>query len=231
MRAVLLIALVTSLSGAACAKRESPYRFRSPVVSSVRADELPQPEVATDASPPPKPEVVDTRNLGQSMADKLRSFVGRRDNQATATALALSILPAIGVKLDAKLQAVTNEAELLALAKKRNAVADAGARPLLGDLLLFEYREQRKEHALVGIVIAVRPNGAIEFLYLGNTVLRRGFLSLEHPKRKRDKNGDVLNTFVRLHDTAHSHWRGLAGDVFKAHLRLDRLAISRPAVK
>lgn len=232
LRQVVLGVLITATGASlGCTRRDAPYRFRSPLVSSVRASHVPPAHMASDASISSgavtdrhgvhyRPARVDSDTL----SGRLRSFVGKRDSMASSVEFAVSALAALGVTIDPELRSAGDGPALIGLAERRGAVATASARVLVGDLLAFDGVQRNKPYSLIAVVVASRRDGTVEFLYLWHRVIRRGFINRKHPGKTRDASGRVLNTFVRDFDSRGV--RGLAGELLSAHVRLEHLAQS-----
>lgn len=251
-RALTILVVMCTTIG--CAQRSSPYRFRSPVLSGVSAAELPPPgdEATPDeavpepapASPPrvaatrsrptvhvppadaPAPEqpAVTTGDLGSPLADTLRSMVGLREAEATPLSFAITALSTIGADLDEAARDLADGEALVALAEARGATATEGT-PLLGDLVVFDGVVDRKPASAVAVVVSVDRAGTVELIYLARGVIRRGYMNLSHPRKKRDANDAVLNTIIRQKDGNGRKGRGdLTADRFRAFIHLDALA-------
>jgi hypothetical protein len=234
-RAQLALIAVGAAAVAAvgCDRRRLPYRFGAPLVAGERLPELgPQDEAPADeprpqrpaqvASRPPPPtgrdairkaealRVPDDEPTSTGPLGVLRATVGQRHPRTTALGFALRALAAISFSPQQLIDQHTPAAGLLELARKRGATSDS--QPLLGDLLVLA------DGDVLGIVLSRRPDATVEFIYLGEGIVRRGFLNQRHPKRQRDDNGRVLNTLVRTGGTSH-----LAGTLFTTYIRIDRL--------
>ncbi len=126
----------------------------------------------------------------RSPAD-LRVLVGARDKREPF-AVALEWARAIGRAPEG-----TTAAELLAWAESSSRLADATAEPQPGDLLVYDHVTSDAEADLVAVVIERDARGVTEFLYLGNGVVRRGFVDASRMATRRDREGLVVNTFLR----------------------------------
>ena len=157
-------------------------------------------------------------------ADTLLTFVGKRDDMVSPTQFAMSAVAVLGARLDLSLQSVRNGDQLVALAKHRRALS-SGSAPQRGDLLTFDNVKRATPASMVGVVTNRRPDGTVEFVYLGRGVVRRGYVNPAQPRRKRDPRGRVLNTFLRSFATRTAS--GLAGELFSHHIALDRLSNPR----
>lgn len=226
---MLRAAAITAVLLAACATREAPYRFRSPMIGGVRAVEPERPE------PPAEPRryaAHATRRInrpaldpGQSpgLADVLRGLVGRRDRDSTHLEFALQAAAAIGAELDPRVATVDSGPALVALARERSAIT-AAASALLGDLVVFDRVDRGRRASLVGVVASRRRDGTLEFVYLAGGVVRRGWVNPRHPGTKRRDDGRVLNTFVRHNNGGNPRGtRYLAGELLAEIISLDRL--------
>jgi hypothetical protein len=140
----------------------------------------------------------------------------------------MNALAALGARLDPRLRGADDGAGLRELARERGALLPAGegpsSPPELGDLVLFDRVTAGEPASLVAVVVSTDSRHVIEFIYLGRGVVRRGYLSRAHPADKRDSDGRALNTFIRHSDgNDPSGTRHLAGELYAAHIRLDRL--------
>lgn len=231
---MLRVALI-AVALQACATRDVPYRFRSPMLGGVRAAEPPRPEGPdggeTDPGPPaPPPPVypahrnqrVNTPELdpGESPgpAEVLRGLVGHRDGDSTSLEFAFQAARAVGAELDPEIARLDRGPSLVALARRRSALGSPRT-ALVGDLVAF------MRGRLIGVVASRRRDGTIEFVYLARGVVRRGWVNPARPKDKRADDGRVLNTFVRHNDGGNPRGtRYLAGELLAAVIKLDRLS-------
>lgn len=225
-----------------CAKRTAPYHFRAPLVTSVNAPEIRassrqnvaireipgerRPGRAPDASPPIR-VTVPSKPLasgdGATLADELRSFVGKRLPETSDVELALHGVQQIGADLDRELLGVRSGRALLKLAKQRGAV-ERTEQPLLGDLVVFDRVAGGRSASLIGVVVSSDSHGTVEFVYLARGIVRRGYVNPIYPRTKRDEAGRALNTFVRHSDGRDPRGtRYLAGRLFYGYIRLDQL--------
>ncbi|HTM20405.1 MAG TPA: hypothetical protein VL172_07860 [Kofleriaceae bacterium] len=230
--------LLLAIALAGCAPRSAPYRFRGPVVSSVRVGELrsartarggdriPEPVPVYDVIPPPQRQPGPQRQAPLAPAgldDELRALVGLRQKTATQLDFVRSALAAIGSPYQGDLGTVTDGPALAALAQARGALA-TDAMPHRGDLLLFDDVVPGHPASLIGVVVAVDARGVIEFIHLTRGIVRRGYLSPSYPHLKRDGDGRVLNVILRQeHGEGEAGAGDLAGDLFSAYVRLERL--------
>lgn len=219
MRPLLAAGLLAALA-TGCAQRAQPYRFGSPMLGAasvpptpLRGDPREAPSrpslanrradgirvvsaptireasaAAADAVPPPPAALPAPNKLGKDaplptareLAD-LRALVGRRDaRDPIPTTLAL--LGSLGRRAPAD------------LADGDDPTASA---PQPGDLLVFDHAVGDNEADLVAIVIARDARGVYEMIYLAGGVYRRGYVFPDNPWTRRDKDGAVLNTYLR----------------------------------
>jgi hypothetical protein len=230
---VLRAAAIAAVLLSACATRDAPYRFRSPMIGGVRAVEPERPERSSPPAPEPRRYAAHaTRRInrpeldaGQSpgLADVLRGLVGQRDRDSSHLDFAFQAAAAVGAELDPQVAALDDGPALVALARERSAITTP-ASALLGDLVVFDRVDRGRRASLIGVIASRRRDGTLEFVYLGRGVVRRGWVNPEHPGTKRGDDGRVLNTFVR-----HSNGglpRGtkfLAGELLAEIISLDRL--------
>ena len=217
----------------ACATRELPYRFRSPMIGGVRAVEPERPRPQTDPPDPERYPAHQVRRINRpaldpgespSLADVLRGLVGQRDSDSSDLAFALQAAAAVGAELDSRVAGLDSGPELVALARAREAIGTPSA-ALVGDLLVFDRVDRGRRASLVGVVAGRRRDGTIEFVYLARGVVRRGWVNPEHPSTKRGDDGRVLNTFVKHNNGGNPRGtRYLAGELFGQVIRLDRLS-------
>jgi hypothetical protein len=121
----------------------------------------------------------------------LRALVGRRDPRDPIT-VALAWAHELGTPVEAR----TGE-DVIAWAEQRGALGaptDA-ARP--GDLLVFDHATSNAEADLVAVVIDRDLRGVTEYLYVGNGVIRRGFVDASRPRMRRDAEERTVNTYLR----------------------------------
>ncbi len=244
MRRVLPVAALATaiaLGAAGCAKRATAYRFRSPLVGTISAPDVPARDYRSSsetrtartvredrelASPTrrraqdrstaitrPKKSRPPKRPPPSPTAARLLAFVGERDKAATDAGFAVRAVESLGVSFRPEVKAAADRDALVAAAKARDGLAARG--PLLGDLVVFD--------RAVGVVTRVLETGTVEFVYLSMGIVRRGYLNQKYPTDKRDHHGRILNTFVR---DKRGHDRGkLAGTIFVSYIRLDRLTL------
>lgn len=150
-----LFAFACAVLGASgCARRDAPYRFRSPLVGAVAAAEIraPKPRLASEPEPestpaPPSAFASQDRTVnvapapafvrrerpayalegkGRTLASWLRSLVGARDPNTSNAELAIRCLVAMGARLDADIRGTHAGKDLVALARSRGALVLRG---------------------------------------------------------------------------------------------------------
>ncbi len=142
---------------------------------------LPSPHRAPAGPPLPAPrEPVD-----------LRALVGLRAND-DPTLVVLGWTHALGRTADG-----TTGADLVTWAGSANRLDDPTDAAQPGDLLVFDHATSDAESDLIAVVIERDPRGVTEYLYVGNGVIRRGFVDPTRPASKRDPQGVVVNTYLR----------------------------------
>jgi hypothetical protein len=225
-----ICALVAAFTSAACAPRAMPYRFHAPLLGGVSAPEIPARAERVElrsagarGRPPAWTATREPRPLPPREASPaeqtLLAFVGERHPHRAGAALALDMAEALGAALHPDVRAAADGPALVATAAARDALA-SGA-PVLGDLVVFDGAQDQGPASLVGVVVSRRDDGAVEFVYLGLGVVRRGWLHRDRPSDKRDRQGVVLNTWLRA--ARGQHRKGLAGELWSTYIRLDRL--------
>lgn len=219
MRPLLAAALAAALA-TGCAQRAQPYRFGSPMLGA--ATTPPAPLRADPREAPPRPALANRRADGIRVvsAPTIREASAAAADAVPAPPPALRAPHALGK--DAPLPVARELADLRALVGRRDArdpvpttlalLGSLGRRvpadlaegddptasaPQPGDLLVFDHAVGDRESDLVAIVIARDARGVLEMLYLGGGVYRRGFVFPENPWTRRDKDGAVLNTYLR----------------------------------
>jgi len=77
--------------------------------------------------------------------------------------------------------------------------------PEAGDLVFFDDtwdkdRDGRRDDPLthVGVVTATNPDGRVRFVHVGSRKLKEGFLDSKRPGAKRDRDGNTLNSPLRV---------------------------------
>jgi hypothetical protein len=225
--------------GARLADLPAPHRSQATAILSIE-------ETSLDAAPPTSQPLAGAATAGavtagaatagaampepapaaSGVVEILRGLVGQRDRQRSHIEFALLALDAIGVRLGPDARAHTTGAELMAWAESKDALGKGA--PLPGDLVVFDKVNQGEPASLVGVVVAATPRDrgeTVEFVYLARGVVRRGYVSPRMPTSKRDPTGRALNTFVRhLDGKTPKNDEFLAGELFRAYVRIDRLA-------
>ncbi len=220
----------------ACAARDLPYRFRGPVVSAIRADELPPrvaptpsraaPQVAqvrawlappsrahAAAPPAPSPEAEprsDDRERGRrDPVATLRAMAGARVSEA-GPGFALGAVSELGAPVDARVRRVGSGASLLALAQDRGAVLGPDETPLTGDLVVLAADADADADLAVGVVVEA---GA-----------RRVPVEIVHPD---PGSGQVARALIGAGSSCHARAASLpcrGPERVRAYLRLDSLS-------
>lgn len=183
MRILACTVLAAALASPACAQRDAPYRFRAPLVSSVRAEDLSHPTSAARRAPPPAdparawlnppPHARGTRAAAEdagsaaspvpaapvaeastpSPIEALRALVGSSTRGAGSAAFALTTLADLGAHIDARVRQASSGAHVLNMARDRDAVL-AEDPPLTGDLVVLSGKgKDSDEELLIGIVV------------------------------------------------------------------------------
>jgi hypothetical protein len=120
----------------------------------------------------------------------LRARVGMRDKR-DPNQIALAWAADLGMRIDA------TAPELVAWAERNGRLLDADALTEPGDLLVFDQVVSDGEADTIAVVIGRDDRGVSEFVYVGNGVVRRGFVDVTRAAKKRDKAGAVVNTYMR----------------------------------
>jgi hypothetical protein len=91
----------------------------------------------------------------------------------------------------------------------------------VGDLLLFERVGLDNRESLVALVTARQSRGVYELAYLAAGVWRRGLIDPSRPRLHKDKEGRIVNTFLRHRRAAPpSGTRFLSGELLVGVIRL-----------
>jgi hypothetical protein len=121
----------------------------------------------------------------------LRVLVGTRDKRDSFVAVTDWL-----AQLDRRIGG-SDGASLVAWAEASGALRSPSDVAFPGDLLVFDHVDSDERFDRVALVLARDARGVTEFLYLGNGVVRRGFMDPARPNMRRDGDGGVLNTFMR----------------------------------
>jgi hypothetical protein len=161
------------------------------IIREVSAANIPPPSKRRSVAPTVPPRLPTTIPDGpiRTPAD-LRARVGMRDKR-DPNVIALAWATDLGMKIDA------TSSELVSWAEKHGRLLDVDALTEPGDLLVFDKVVSDDEADLVGVVISRDDRGVTEFIYVGNGVVRRGFVDVSRRSKKRDKSGAVVNTYLR----------------------------------
>jgi hypothetical protein len=167
-------------------------REASAAAAAAIATETPVAREETRAQLPAPHRIAVTEPLPTThLPADLRALVGRRDARDPVAATA-ALARDLGLAIEA-----TTGTELVAWAEHAGRLAGPTQPAERGDLLVFDGAVSDDPADLVGIVIARDERNVTEFLYLGNGVIRRGFVDASRPNVKRDEAGAVVNTFLR----------------------------------
>jgi len=126
-----------------------------------------------------------------ALAD-LRALVGHRDARPS-TVVAIGWASALGLVPDTA--GATGE-ELVAWAERAHRLRAPSDGAERGDLLMFS-RVEGATFDLVAIVTGRDARGVLEMVYLGGGVVRRGLVDPARPRVHRDRDGAVVNTYLR----------------------------------
>lgn len=141
---------------------------------------LPAPHRAADAPLPAVREPADLR--------KLVGFRDKRDPLVTVFGWARDL----GADI-----AATGGPALVEWAGGANRLAAPTDVANPGDLLVFDDTDSDLPADLVAIAVARDARGVTEFIYSAGGVIRRGFVDARRPALRRDREGQVVNTFMR----------------------------------
>lgn len=149
---------------------------------------------------------------GLDHVDDLRTLVGSRDGRGHI-AFALAVAAALGP--DAAAATAKDGPALVELARERGALGDPDvSRVEAGDLLVFDRVTDDDPATLVAVALGKDDRGVVEMLYLARGVVRRGFVDPTRAKVRRDKEGRVVNTYLRhTKDQPPDGTRYLAGEL------------------
>jgi hypothetical protein len=132
---------------------------------------------------------------GLDDVDDMRTLVGSRDGRehvAFALAVSAALHPDVGAP------AAADGPALVELARKRGALGDPDvAGVVAGDLLVFDRVSDGEAASLVAVVLGRDERGVVEMMYVARGVVRRGFVDPARPQIRRDKQGRVVNTYLR----------------------------------
>ena len=205
MRIIACTVLAAALASTACTRRDAPYHFRAPLVSSVRADHrpgAPPPATARDGrrTTPARRDPARTwlsapaHAQGQPGAEAasltsgavrpsavpqaLRALAGSAATGTGSASFALAALAELGAHLDARVRRATSGAHVLDLGRDRGAVL-TGEAPLTGDLAVLTGSGGAGSDEDLLLAIVVMPagdGGAVELVYAEDGTVRRGLV-------------------------------------------------------
>lgn len=102
--------------------------------------------------------------------------------------------------------------------------------PVPGDLVFFREtydrnRDRRRNDGLthIGIVERVDADGTVTFIHRGGQGVLRGRLNVQHPQRRADDDGRVLNDYIRHVDPKVAHAPRLAGELWSGFASVEKL--------
>jgi len=121
----------------------------------------------------------------------LRALVGRRDPRDPIAAVAAWARD-FGLAIEGP-----TGADVVAWAERTGRLRPPTEPPERGDLVVFDRAVSDDPADLVAIVVARDERNVSELVYLGNGVVRRGFVDATRPSVKRDAAGAAVNTFLR----------------------------------
>lgn len=201
--------------------RDPMPREDRPIASAAAAAAIARTEVARtrEALPSPhKPEAAPPARPRPRTPIDLHDLVGRREPREP-TVVALEWARELGLHADA-----VTPAELIAWAERTHRLHGAGELPAPGDLLVFDRTRGADAADLVAVVIARDARNVIEMVYVAGGVVRRGFVDASRPALRRDRDGAIVNTYLRhgkQSPPAGTHY--LAGELL-AHVVSSRSA-------
>lgn len=163
-------------------------------------------------------EAIDLSGLDD--VEDVRTLVGRRDGRGHV-GFALALAARIGPGLPE----VEDGPALVELARERGALGDPDVSAVEpGDLLVFDRISDGEAASLVAVVLARDDRGVVEMMYVARGVVRRGFVDPARPKIRRDKQGRVVNTYLRHgKDQPPEGTRYLAGELLAHVIRAGAL--------
>lgn len=201
------------------ANRADPMpREDRPRASADAAAAITRTEVARTREALPSPHKLQASAPRVKTAVDLHDLVGRRD-KGEPFAITLGWARELGLRTDAR-----TAAELIAWAEREHRLHGAGEVPEPGDLLVFDRTHGDDNADLIAIVIARDARNVVEMIYVAGGVVRRGFVDAARPTARRDRDGAVVNTYLRHGKRSPpSGTRYLAGELL-AHVVSSRSA-------
>ncbi len=211
----------------ACASRDQPYRFGSPMLGMAQVPPEPLPDARSPGAPLRNRDRM-SRDPRRAASAAAASAVARApaaqardrlpmphrlpaDSQPPPVRSAVELRALVGRRDQREPSAAalgwarelgmtlesTTGNELVAWAESHGRIAPAGDPPETGDLVVFDRATGDLPFDLVAIVIARDARGVVELVYVGGGVVRRGFLDPVRPGLRRDGSGGVVNTYLR----------------------------------
>lgn len=192
------------------------------VVSAAGVDE-PRTGVVISRLPAPHRSTVATA-FTPADAGAARGLVGQRDAR-DGFAFALDVAAAF---TGAAAPAVADGEALVRWAQERGQWVELrrGVRPSegalhTGDLVVFDRAVGGKPASLVAVVLGTDARGVADVLYVARGVVRRGYLDAARPTVARDREGRVVNSYVRHGgDYPPPGTRYLAGELAGGRVRI-----------
>lgn len=153
-----------------------------------------------------------------------RALVGHRDAR-TGLAFAIDVAAAF---TGAAAPAVEDGEGLVRWAQERGlwTAIVPGVRPSegalrMGDLIVFDRAEGGKAASLVAVVLGTDARGVTDVMYVARGVVRRGYVDVARPTVARDREGRVVNSYVRHgSDYPPPGTRYLAGELAGGRVRI-----------
>jgi hypothetical protein len=116
---------------------------------------------------------------------------------------------------------VVSGPDLILWARVRATVLEPTAALEPGDLVVFDRAVGGAPASLVAVAVGRDERGVTEIVYLGNGVVRRGFVDASRPRVVRDGDRRIVNSFLRHgRDWPPDGTRFLAGELLSLAIRL-----------
>ena len=160
-------------------------------------------------------------DLDNSPQNKLRALTGTRTNNNDVQTM-IQAAAGLDIIFPKKIRQLKQCSHWVYTAQQRTKIPDR-TNALTGNLIVFGTAKKPKSF-LCGIIINKNEQDTVEYLYLSRQIIRRGFMNLNHPSKKRDSHGRVLNTFIKgTSGGASGSIRYLAGRRFFSYLPVSSL--------